>query len=344
MINISRHIFGSLLAAGFVLLTARPSVAAVLDDVKARGQLNCGVTQGLAGFSAVDSQGAWTGLDVDYCRAVAAAIFGDATKVNFVPLSSKQRFTALQSGEIDVLSRVSTWTMQNDTALGITFVGVIYYDGQGLMVRKKLEVQSALELSGAEVCTNTGTTTELNIADFFRSHGMPYKIVAFEKSDEALKAYEAERCDVYSTDASSLSSQRRKLANPDENVILPELISNEPLAPAVRQNDPQWFNLAKWTLFALINAEELGVTKDNAASVATSSAAPPGVKRLLGAEGDYGAPIGLGKDWALNAISAVGNYGEIFDRNLGANSPLKIDRAENKLWNKGGILFAPPVR
>jgi general L-amino acid transport system substrate-binding protein len=343
MINLARHIFGSLLAAGFVLLAAGPSAAAVLDDVKARGRLNCGVTQGLAGFSAVDSQGAWTGLDVDFCRAVAAAIFGDGTKVNFVPLSSKQRFTALQSGEIDVLSRVSTWTMQNDTALGITFVGVIYYDGQGLMVRKKLEVQSALELSGAEVCTNTGTTTELNIADFFRSHGMPYKIVAFEKSDEALKAYEAERCDVYSTDASSLWSQRQKLANPDDNVILPELISKEPLAPAVRQNDPQWFNIAKWTLFALINAEELGVTEDNAASLASSDAAP-GVKRLLGGEGNFGAPMGLGKDWALNAIKAVGNYGEMFDRNLGAKSQLKIGRGRNNLWNKGGILFAPPIR
>lgn len=319
--------------------------ASTIDDVKARGRLNCGVTQGLAGFSSADSQGNWTGLDADFCRAVAAVIFGDGTKVSFVPLSSKQRFTALQSGEIDVLSRVSTWTMQNDTALGISFVGVIYYDGQGLMVRKKLEVQSALELSGAEVCTNTGTTTELNIADFFRSRAMPYKIVAFEKSDEALKAYEAERCDVYSTDASSLSSQRQKLSNPDDHVILPELISKEPLAPAVRQNDPKWANLVRWTLFALINAEELGVTKDNAGTLASpTSDAAPGVRRLLGGEGDFGAPLGAGKGWALQAITAVGNYGEIFDRNLGMQSPLKIDRAQNKLWNKGGILFAPPIR
>ncbi|HZV20240.1 MAG TPA: amino acid ABC transporter substrate-binding protein [Hyphomicrobiales bacterium] len=316
---------------------------ATLDDIKSRGRLNCGVTQGLAGFSSTDDQGNWKGLDVDFCRAVAAAVFGDGTKVSFIPLSSKQRFTALQSGEIDILSRVSTWTMHNDTALGISFVGVIYYDGQGLMVHKKLEVQSALELSGAEVCTNTGTTTELNIADFFRSRGMPYKLVTFEKSDEALKAYEAERCDVYSTDASSLASQRLKLGNPDESVILPELISKEPLAPAVRQNDPQWQNLVRWTLFALINAEELGATADNADALASGNS-PPAVRRLLGAEGDFGQPIGLGKDWALQAIKAVGNYGEMFERNLGSQSPLKIERGLNKLWNKGGILFAPPIR
>jgi general L-amino acid transport system substrate-binding protein len=330
-------------ALSVFLLFAAPLRAATVDDVKSRGRLNCGVTQGLAGFSSADDQGKWTGLDVDFCRAVAAAVFGDGAKVNFVPLSAKQRFTALQSGEIDVLSRVSTWTMQNDTALGLSFVGVIYYDGQGLMVRKKLEVQSALELSGAEVCTNTGTTTELNIADYFRSRAMPYKIVSFEKSDEALKAYEAERCDVYSTDASSLAVQRRKLANPEDSVILPELISKEPLAPAVRQNDPQWANLVRWTLFALIDAEELGVTRDNAQGLATGDAAP-GVKRLLGSEGNFGGPIGLEKDWALQAIRAAGNYGEMFDRNLGAQSALKLDRGLNKLWNKGGILFAPPIR
>lgn len=343
MIKVLNIVPITLLAMGFLLAAGQSGNASTLEDVKARGRLNCGVTQGLAGFSSVDAQGAWTGLDVDFCRAIAAAIFADGSKVNFVPLSSKQRFTALQSGEIDVLSRVSTWTMQNDTALGIRFVGVIYYDGQGLMVRKKLEVQSALELSGAEVCTNTGTTTELNIADFFRSRGMPYKIVAFEKSDEALKAYEAERCDVYSTDASSLSSQRLKLASPDDNIILPELISKEPLAPAVRQNDPQWESLVRWTLFALINAEEFGVTQSNAESQAASGTAPA-VKRLLGAEGDFGKPIGVTKDWALQAIEAVGNYGEIFDRNLGEKSVLKLDRGQNKLWNKGGILFAPPIR
>ncbi|MBT3070320.1 amino acid ABC transporter substrate-binding protein [Rhodomicrobium sp. Az07] len=334
---------GILYCALALLFFCAGARAGTLDEVKARGKLNCGVTQGLAGFSSTDASGNWAGLDVDFCRAVAAAIFDDPSKVNFVPLSSKQRFTALQSGEIDVLSRVSTWTMQNDTALGVNFVGVIYHDGQGLMVRKKLEVQSALELSGAEVCTNTGTTTELNIADFFRSRSMPYKIVAFEKSDEALKAYEAERCDVYSTDASSLSAQRVKLAQSEDHVILPDLISKEPLAPAVRQNDPQWESLVRWTLFALINAEELAVTKANADKLSRADAAP-GVRRLLGAEGDYGRAIGLDNDWALKAIRAVGNYGEIFDRNLGQQSPLKIDRGLNRLWNNGGILFAPPVR
>jgi general L-amino acid transport system substrate-binding protein len=223
-------------------------------------------------------------------------------------------------------------------------VGVIYYDGQGLMVRKKLDVQSALELSNAEICTNTGTTTELNIADFFRSHGMPYKIVTFEKSDEALKAYDAERCDVYSTDASSLWSQRTKLANPSDHLILPDLISKEPLSPAVRQGDPQWESLVRWVLFALINAEELGVTKVNAAALAQDESASPTVKRLLGSVDNFGAPLGLDKDWALKAVLAVGNYGEIFDRNLGEQSPLKIDRGKNKLWDRGGILFAPPIR
>ncbi len=343
MRNLPKHMFAALLVVCSLLTLASLSKAGTLEEVRARGRLNCGVTQGLAGFSALDSQGTWTGLDVDFCRAVAATIFEDGSKVNFVPLSSKQRFTALQSGEIDVLSRVSTWTMQNDTALGIHFVGVIYYDGQGLMVRKKLEVQSALELSGAEVCTNTGTTTELNISDFFRSRGMPYKIVTFEKSDEALKAYEAERCDVYSTDASALWAQRLKLANPDDHIILPELISKEPLAPAVRQGDPKWENLVRWTLFALINAEELNVGADNAVTLAAGGDAP-GVKRLLGAEGDYGKPMGVSKDWALQAIKTVGNYGEMFERDLGQKSPLKIERGQNKLWNKGGILFAPPIR
>jgi general L-amino acid transport system substrate-binding protein len=333
----------SFCAFGFFLLLTVPANASTLDEVRARGRLNCGVTQGLAGFSATDSQGNWSGLDVDFCRAVAAAIFADGAKVSFVPLSAKQRFTALQSGEIDVLSRVTTWTMHSDTALGISFVGVIYYDGQGLMVQKKLEIQSALELSGAEVCTNAGTTTELNIADFFRSHGMPYKIVTFEKSDEALKAFEAGRCDAYSTDASGLAAQRLKLSAPDESLVLPELISKEPLSPAVRQGDSQWENLVRWTLFALINAEELGVGKDNAASLSTGDASPS-VKRLLGTEGELGKPIGLGNDWALLAVSAVGNYGEMFERNLGAGSALKIDRGLNKLWNKGGILYAPPIR
>jgi general L-amino acid transport system substrate-binding protein len=335
----------AIIAFTAVLWGGLPGVeAGTLDDVKARGRLTCGVTQGLAGFSTVDASGNWTGLDVDYCRAVAAAIFGDGTKVSFVPLSSKQRFTALQTGEIDILSRVSTWTMQNDTALGLTFIGVIYHDGQGMMVRKDQEVQSALELSGAEVCTNTGTTTELNIADFFRSKGMPYKIVTFEKSDEALKAYEAKRCDVYSTDASALAAQRTKLGTPADHIILPELISKEPLSPVVRSNDPQWESIARWTLFALINAEELGVTRGNADGMASGAASSPNVKRLLGSEGDYGKALGLSNTWALQAIKAVGNYEEMFNRSVGSDSTLKLTRGVNALWNKGGILFAPPIR
>lgn len=329
--------------AAFAVALA-PALADTLQEIRARGKLNCGVTQGLGGFSAVDAQGNWTGIDVDFCRAVAAAVLEDGSRVNFVPLSSKQRFTALQSGEIDLLSRATTWTMQNEAGQGLFFVGVIYYDGQGFMVRKKLEVQSALELSGAEVCTNTGTTTELNIADFFRSRGMPYKLVGFEKSDEALKAYEAERCDVYSTDTSALYAQRLKLANPDDNVILPDVISKEPMAPAVRQNDAKWANIVRWTLFALINAEELGVTKDNVDAKLADPAAHPAVKRLLGAEGDFGAFLGLKKDFAAMAIKAVGNYGEMFETNVGAKSPLKIERGQNRLWSQGGLMFAPPIR
>lgn len=333
----------SLAASLILILTASYANAATIDEVKSRGALNCGVSQGLAGFSTVNDKGAWTGLDVDFCRALAAAIFRDPSKVNFVPLSSKQRFTALQSGEVDVLSRNSTWTMQNDTALGVNFQGVIYYDGQGFMVPKKLDVQSALELSGADICVNTGTTTELNIADYFRSRGMPYQLVAFEKSDEALKAYEAERCDVYSTDASGLAAQRVKLARADDHLILPDTISKEPLAPAVRDGDPRWANLVRWTLFALINAEEMEVTREDVEKLAASSNSPS-VRRLLGKEGDFGSAMGVGADWAFQAIKAVGNYGEIFSRNLGEESALKLDRGLNKLWSKGGILYAPPIR
>jgi general L-amino acid transport system substrate-binding protein len=317
--------------------------AGTVDTVRERGVLNCGVSQGLAGFSSLNDKGEWTGLDVDFCRAVAAAVLGDAARVNFVPLSSKQRFTALQTGEIDLLSRNSTWTLQNDTALGISFVGVIYYDGQGFIAPKKLNVQSALELSGADICVNTGTTTELNIADYFRSQGMPYKLVAFEKSDEALKAYEEERCDVYSTDASALAAQRVKLSRPNEHLLLPETISKEPLSPAVREGDAQWANLVRWTLFALINAEELGIDRANAENLAASSDNPT-IRRLLGTEGDLGKPMGVSADWAFRAIRAVGNYGEMFERNLGGGSALKLDRGLNRLWSKGGILYAPPVR
>lgn len=319
-----------------------PANAATLDDVKAKGFIQCGVGQGLPGFSSPDEQGNWKGLDVDFCRAVAAAIFGKGDAVKFTPLSAKERFTALQSGEIDILSRNTTWTMSRDTALGLNFTGVIYYDGQGFMVRKSLGVTSALELSGASVCTDTGTTTELNVADFFRTNNMQYEIVAFEKNDETTQAYEARRCDVYTTDSSGLYAQRLELTNPDEHIILPEIISKEPLGPVVRQGDDQWFNIVKWVLFALINAEELGITQQNISKMMDSN--NPAIRRLLGVEGAFGAGVGLGNDWAAHSIKAVGNYGEIFDRNVGPNTPLGIARGLNALWSKGGILYAPPIR
>ncbi|MEZ5872677.1 MAG: amino acid ABC transporter substrate-binding protein [Nitratireductor sp.] len=325
--------------AGFAVSSAS---AATLDDVKAKGFVQCGVSQGLPGFSNPDAQGNWTGLDVDLCRGVAAAVFGDDTKVKFTPLSAKERFTALQSGEVDVLARNSTWTMSRDTSLGLNFTGVNYYDGQGFMVRSSLGVKSALELSGASVCTNTGTTTELNVADYFRANKMEYEIVAFEKADEVVAAYDAGRCDVYTTDQSGLYAQRLKLTNPGEHVVLPEIISKEPLGPVVRQGDDQWFNIVKWVHYAMLNAEELGVTKENAEAMKTSE--NPEVKRLLGTEGEFGTALGLGNDWAFNIISKVGNYGEVFDANVGPNTDLAIARGTNALWSKGGLQYAPPIR
>ena len=323
-------------------LVATAASSATLDDVKKKGFVQCGVSQGLPGFSNPDDKGNWTGIDVDFCRAMAAAIFGDATKVKFTPLSAKERFTALQSGEIDVLPRNTTWTMSRDTALGLNFAGVNYYDGQGFMVRKELGVSSALELSGASVCTNTGTTTELNVADYFRANNMPYEIVAFEKADEVVQAYDAGRCDVYTTDASGLYAQRLKLTNPKDHMVLPEIISKEPLGPVVRQGDDQWFNIAKWVLFAQVNAEELGVTSANVDEMKNSD--NPAIKRLLGTEGAFGEALGIGNDWAYNVIKQVGNYGEIFEANVGPNTPLGIDRGLNQLWSKGGIMYAPPIR
>ncbi len=332
-----------------IALGAAVSIAAVtaanagtLEDVKAKGFVQCGVSQGLPGFSNPDDKGNWVGIDVDVCRAVAAAIFGDASKVKFTPLSAKERFTALQSGEIDMLSRNTTWTATRDTALGLNFAGVNYYDGQGFMVRKKLGVTSALQLNGAAVCTNTGTTTELNVADFFRSHKMQYEVVAFEKSDEVVKAYDEGRCDVYTTDRSGLAAQRLKLKNPDEHMVLPEIISKEPLGPVVRQGDDQWFNLVKWTLFAMLNAEELGVTSKNVDEMKGSS--NPAIKRLLGVEGKYGENLGVSNAWAYNIVKQVGNYGESYDRNVGPKTPLGLARGLNALWNKGGIQYAPPIR
>lgn len=323
-------------------VTATAASAAKLDDVKGKGHVQCGVSQGLPGFSNPDDKGNWTGIDVDVCRALAAAIFGDAGKVKYTPLSAKERFTALQSGEIDVLSRNTTWTATRDTALGLNFAGVNYYDGQGFMVRKSLGVTSALQLNGAAVCTNTGTTTELNVADYFRSNKMNYEVVAFEKSDEVVQAYNAGRCDVYTTDASGLYAQRLKLTKPDEHMVLPEIISKEPLGPVVQQGDDRWFNLVKWTLFAMINAEELGVTKANVDDMKNSD--NPAVKRLLGTEGKFGENLGVGNDWAYNILKNVGNYGEIFEDNVGPETPLGISRGVNALWSKGGLQYAPPIR
>ena len=338
-----KKIFASVVALATVALAASSAQAAsTLENVKAKGLLTCGSNPGLAGFGLPDDKGQWTGLDVDFCRAVAATIFNDPTKVKFVPLSAKDRFTALQTGEIDVLARNGTWTQSREAALNLLFAGVNYYDGQGFMVRKKLNISSALELAGASICVQQGTTTELNLADYFRANNMKYEGVVFAGSDETLKAYETGRCDAFTTDASGLYAERVKLGNPDEHVVLPEIISKEPLGPAVRQGDDQWFNLIKWTHFAMVNAEELGVTKANVDEKLKS--ANPEIKRLLGAEGKFGEGLGLSNDWAYRIIKHVGNYGEVFDRNVGEGSKLKIKRGLNALWSKGGIQYAPPVR
>ena len=326
-------------AAGFLVQAAS---AQTLKSVKDRGLLSCGVSQGLPGFSSPDDKGNWTGLDVDICRAIAAAIFGDATKVKFVPLSAKDRFTALQSGEIDVLSRNTTWTLSRDTSLGANFTGVTYYDGQGFLVKKSLNVNSALELNSASVCVQTGTTNEQNLADYFKGNNMKYEVIAFASADETLKAYESGRCDVFTADVSQLYAERLKLANPADHALLPEIISKEPLGPMVRHGDDQWFDIVKWTLFAMINAEELGVTQKNVDEMAKSNKAE--LKRAFGTDGNFGEQLGLTKDWMLRIVKAVGNYGESFDRNVGAGSRLGIARGFNNLWTKGGIQYAPPIR
>jgi general L-amino acid transport system substrate-binding protein len=320
---------------------ATAATAGTLDQVKQRGSLVCGSNPGLAGFGMPDDKGHWTGLDVDLCRAIAAAIFNDTNKVKFVPLTATNRFTALQSGEVDVLIRNGTWTQSREAQLGLLFTGVNYYDGQGFMVRKKLNISSALELSGASVCVQQGTTTELNLADFFHSNNMNYESVVFATADEAIKAYDTGRCDAFTTDVSQLYGERIKLANPDDHVVLPNVISKEPLGPAVRQGDDQWFNLVRWVNFAMIDAEEFGVTRANVDEMLKSD--NPGIKRLLGVEGDFGTGMGVTKDWAYRIIKEVGNYGEVFDRNLGDGSPLKIKRGLNALWTKGGIQYAPPI-
>jgi len=332
----------ALALAAVLPLCAAGARAGTLDQVKERGHLVCGSNLGLAGFGLQDDRGAWTGLDIDFCRAVAAAVFGDAGKVRFLPLSSKDRFTALQSGEIDLLSRNTTWTLSREAGQGFLFAAITYFDGQGFLVQKKHNISSALNLAGASVCVQQGTTTELNLADFFRANTMRYEPVVFATADEAVRAYEGARCDAYTTDASGLYVEQRKLAEPDDHMVLPEIISKEPLGPVVRQGDDQWFNLVRWVAFALIDAEELGVTSRNVDEKAKSEV--PDVRRLLGFEGNFGEALGLGSDWAYRIIKLVGNYGEIFDRNLGEGSSLKIKRGINALWSKGGLHYAPPVR
>ena len=314
-----------------------------LEAVQKKGFVQCGISDGLPGFSYADAKGNYLGLDVDVCRAVAAAVFGDASKVKFSPLTAKERFTALQSGEVDILSRNSTWTSSRDAAMGISFTGVTYYDGQGFLVNKKLGVTSAKELDGATVCIQAGTTTELNLSDYFRANGLKYTPITYDTSDESAKSVEAGRCDVLTSDQSQLYAQRIKLAAPNDYVVLPEVISKEPLGPAVRQGDDEWFKIVRWTLFAMLNAEELGVDSQNVVETAKTTKNPD-IARLLGSEGEFGKDLKLPKDWAVQIIKQVGNYAETFNRNVGAGSELKIDRGLNAQWNKGGLQYAPPVR
>ncbi|MBK9243759.1 MAG: amino acid ABC transporter substrate-binding protein [Burkholderiales bacterium] len=324
--------------------TAPAHAGKTLDSIKQRGQLVCGVNTGLAGFSAADSQGNWSGLDVDVCRAVAAAILGDPTKVKWVPLNAQQRLTALQSGEIDILSRNTTWTLTRDASLGLSFTGVTYYDGQGFMVPVKSNIKSAKQLKGQTVCVQSGTTTEKNLTDYSRANNLGIKPVVFEKVEAATGAYFAGRCIAYTTDASGLASVRNKEAkNPAEHLILPELISKEPLGPVVRRGDEEFFAIAKWVVFGLVEAEEYGITQANVDKMLAESQDPV-VLRILGKTEDTGKLLGLDKNWMANALKAVGNYGEIFERNVGPKSPLGLPRGINNLWNKGGIMYAPPVR
>ena len=321
---------------------ASAASAQTLNSVKQRGMLNCGSNGTLAGFGLPDAQGRWAGLDVDFCKALAAAIFNDPNKVKFVPLTAKDRFTALQSGEVDVLARNTTWTSSRDTSLGLNFTGVNYYDGQGFLVRKSLKVNSALELNDAAICVQQGTTTELNLADYFRANRMKLKTVTFATADEAIKAYDSSRCDAYTTDASGLAGERLRLANVNDHIILPEIISKEPLGPAVRHGDDQWFDIVKWTHYAMVAAEELGITRANVDDQVKSD--NPDIKRLLGSEGKHGEALGLTNDWVVRIIKHVGNYGEAFERNVGQGSVLRLGRGPNALWNKGGLQYAPPIR
>jgi len=333
--------YGALAAAGLV---AGVASAGTLDDVKAKGFLQCGVSTGVAGFAYTDANGEWDGFDVAGCRGVAAAIFGDPKAVKFTPTTGKTRFTALASGEVDLLFRNTTWTFSRDVDLKFEFVGVNYYDGQGFMVPKGLGVSSAKELDGATVCIGTGTTTELNLADFFRASSMSYEPVPIETNAEAQAKYLAGACDVYTTDASGLAATRSTFEVPGDHVLLPEIISKEPLGPLVRHGDSDWGDVVRWTLNAMIIAEEKGITQANVGEKAAAAGGDPEVNRLLGTEGEYGAMMGLDKDWAAKVIAAVGNYGEVFERNIGVETPVGLARGLNALWTQGGILYAPPFR
>jgi general L-amino acid transport system substrate-binding protein len=335
----SRRVAAVVVAA--LTLGAGAAGAATLDAVKQRGTLVCGVSEGILGFSAPAGTG-WAGFDVDLCRALAAAVLGDAGKVRYVSLNANDRFAALQSGSIDVLSRNSTWTMSRETELKLVFPAITYFDGQGFLIRKTVTAGSALELDNTKVCVQSGTTTELNLVDYFRANNMRLERIAFTTAPEAAKAYDTGRCDVFTSDVSQLHAERLGLARPDDHVILPDVISKEPLGPAVRQGDEQWANIVKWTVFAMINAEELGVSSMTIDQAALS--AKPEIKRLVGTDGNFGEQMGLTKDWAVRVVRQVGNYGEVFERNVGTESRLGIPRGLNHLWTTGGILYAPPIR
>lgn len=335
------------LAAGALLLALASTTAQAgktLDAVKARGTVKCGVTNGVAGFSAPDTQGNWSGLDVDTCRAIAAAVLGDAKKAEFVPLNSQQRFAALQAGEVDILTRNTTWNLTRDASLGLNFTTINYYDGQGFLVPKKIKVTSARQLKGATICTQAGTTNEKNVAEWSKAQGIPVKTVVFESFEASFKAFFSGRCQAFTTDTSALAGLRNKEApNPDDYLILPDLISKEPLAPAVKRGDDEWFAIVKWVPNALIEAEELGITQANIDQLRSNSK-DPAQQRLVGTGDDLGKLLGLDKDWSYHAIKAVGNHGEMFERNVGPKSALQLPRGFNNLWNRGGLLYAMPVR
>jgi general L-amino acid transport system substrate-binding protein len=332
----------ALVLAVSLSLLAQIAHAQTLNAVKARGHLVCGVSEGLYGFSAPDADNTWSGLDVDLCRAVAAAIFNDATKVEFVPLAAQDRFTPLKSGAIDILSRDTTWTMSREVALGLSFAAVNYYDGQGFLVRSALKAETALDLDGAKICVQKGTTTELNLADYFGSNKLKYEAVSFVSAADALNAYQSGQCNVLTSDTSQLYADRLRLPDADDHIVLPDVISKEPLGPVVRQGDGQWFNIVKWTYYAMIDAEELGVSSKNIDEALKSD--NPDVRRLVGTEQGYGEQLGLTKDWATRIVKLVGNYGESFERNIGTGSKLGIPRGLNNLWTNGGIQYAPPIR